>query len=209
MCKHVAELSAFKIKNNSVIVTDGGSVDGGGTLRGHLYAAPGTHFIHESNGVMTLIHGDLFLNSRNCLPIKTPLAQVLPGKGALASITTHKGRTYIRSCGPTGTLSVIVNARRIPVNSGEELLICDHEPEHADISPADGVGRRNTHTTRYGAVYATVSDFSIISAVSNHQKLATLCRSSNISERRLLERLLKTAATIDTVLKHRGPYKTN
>ncbi|MBX9725549.1 MAG: hypothetical protein K2X81_29395, partial [Candidatus Obscuribacterales bacterium] len=127
-------------------------------------------------------------------------------KGALASVRVHDGSTYVSACGASGTVSIIVNGQHIMLNSGEEMVISNHKPDDSEIHPSDGLGRRNSHTTAYGSKYVTISDFSIISMVSNHETLFAFHNSESSSERKLLDRLLKTAATVDLVLKYRGAY---
>lgn len=53
-------------------------------------------------------------------------------------------------------------------NSGEGGAVSDSE---RDTRPSDGLGRRPTQTGAHADKYATVSGFSIISLISNHDAL--------------------------------------
>lgn len=101
----------------------------------------------------------------------------------------------------------MAGSKGMPLNSGEELLLTDHEPDDYDIQPVDGLGRRNTRKFLVGHKHVAISDFSIMSLISNHESLLVLRSSSVSSERRLIDRMLKTAATVDVVLRYRGAYK--
>jgi hypothetical protein len=171
-----------------------------------IYVSPRTELSSTVDGTLQLQSGEIFLDASCPLPVQAGSIQVLAGKAALASIRSKDGITYVRVCSSAGSVSVKVNGRTLLLNAGEELMACVHRPDNSEIHPADGMARRNSHTTAYGNTYVTISDFSIISMVSAHDMLCSLHDSENSADRLLLNRLLKTAATIDVVLRHRGAY---
>ena len=60
-------------------------------------------------------------------------------KGALASVKSIQGSTYVRSCSGLGTVSVTVNGKSIELNPGEEVLVTNHKPDESEIRPGDGL----------------------------------------------------------------------
>ncbi len=203
--QHAAKLRVFGIEGHEAIVPADESPIELGKQIAQVYASPKAQLTHSTDG-LSLQKGELFINASARIRVRTSSAEIHALKGALASVRVLDGITYIRACGASGTVSAIVAGQPIALGSGEEMVISNHKPDDSEIRPSDGLGRRNTHTIAYGSKYVTISDFSIISMVSNHETLFAFHNSENSSEKKLLDRLLKTAATVDIVLKHRGAY---
>ncbi len=173
-----------------------------------VYANSNSQFIYTSGGVLHLSKGGVFLNTTESSIVKTDFVEVTARRSALVFVSAFDDSTTVRSCGNNGTVIVKINGKTVSLNSGEELIVSNHKPDYTEIRPSDGVGRRNSRTVIAGSKYITISEFSILTMVSQHEKLFALRKSVDISERRLLARLLKTAATVDAVLKYRGSYRT-
>jgi hypothetical protein len=171
-----------------------------------IYARPNTHFVH-TNGSVRLNRGEVFVNAAaNSVELKTELATVQALKGALLSVRTIQGNTYIRSCSSAGTVQVNVDGKTFAINPGEEMLLTNHRPDESEVRPTDGIGRRQSTTTVVGSHYVTISDFAIITMLSGSDALAELVHSKDANAKRLLGQLLKTAASVSTVTSYRGAY---
>jgi len=105
-----------------------------------------------------------------------------------------------------GIVSVKVGGKSIELNPGEEVLVTNHKPDETEIHPSDGLGRRLSHSIAVGPHFITVSEFAIITMLSNSDSLAGGVHSNAAANKRLVDRLLKTAATVDVVLKYKGAY---
>ncbi len=204
---HGAELHTFNTKNGgATIVPSEESAKTTGKQVARIIARPKAQFAHSEQGNLHLASGELFLNATSQLKVSTDDAEVQVQKGALVSVRAEDGCTYVRVCSSSGTVKVNVIGKILTLNSGEELVVSNHKPDNSEIRPADGLGRRNTHTVALGNKYVTVSDFSIVSMVSNHETLYALHNSGQNQDRQLIDRMLKTAATVDMVLRYRGAY---
>ena len=173
-----------------------------------FFANPRTRVQQTAANVVRLVEGEVFITASSPLAISTDHVDVIACKGALASVKSFQGNTYVRSCSPAGTVSLKVNGKKIALNPGEEMLVAQHKPDASEVNLADGVGRRHSHTIAVGDKHITISDFAIITLLSNTAALAGLRRSGG-EGKQLVERILKIAATIDTVLKHRGAYTSS
>jgi hypothetical protein len=87
-------------------------------------------------------------------------------------------------------------------------MVTTHRPDVSEFHPGDGIGRRNRHISEIGAYFVTVSDFAIASMLSSSSVIESLRHSNDSANKRLLARLLKTAVTVDLVLKYRGAYES-
>jgi hypothetical protein len=138
--------------------------------------------------------------------VRTASASVRTTKGALATVKTLQGNTYVRSISNLGTVFVSVENKTIALHPGEEMLISNHTPDASEVHPVDGLGRRNTQTTKAGQHFVSISDFSIITMLSSSESMAGVVHSKDESARRIFARTLKTAAAVDLVLRYRGAY---
>jgi hypothetical protein len=178
----------------------------GSKLNAQLYAKPQTNFLYANNKIR-LTKGELFVNATSAsVELKTDAADIQAGKGALVSVRTLQGSTYVKSCSGSSTVNVIINGKTFALNTGEELLVTDHKPDDSEIHPADGIGRRQTSTSMAGRHYVTISDFAIITMLSQSDALAQVVHASDSESKRLLNSILKRAAAVDTVMKYRGAY---
>ena len=167
-----------------------------------IFARPNSQLLHRKDGTIKLLRGEIFMSTADSIKIRIASAEIQAEKGALMSVSSNQGCSYIRDCSGAGTVTVHINGKTIVLNAGEELLLTNHKPDQSELNPEDGVGRRHSRTMTIGNTYATISDFAIITLISSSAPVSDL-RSSN---KQIINRMLKTAATIDMVLKHRGPY---
>ena len=177
-----------------------------GKLSAQIYAKPKTRFLNTAPGSLFLTSGEIFVNTYAPVEVRTEFAEIQASKGALASVKSIQGCTYIRSCSGMGIVSVKVGGKSIELNPGEEVLVTNHKPDETEIHPSDGLGRRLSHSIAVGPHFITVSEFAIITMLSNSDSLAGGVHSNAAANKRLVDRLLKTAATVDVVLKYKGAY---
>ncbi|MBX9720117.1 MAG: hypothetical protein K2X81_01880, partial [Candidatus Obscuribacterales bacterium] len=204
---HGAELAMHRLANgNSVLVAaeDVGTVEGKQCAQ--IFAKPKAQFTHGDNGVIQLRQGEIFLNTSTPISVKTEMIEMRAAKGALVGIRSIDGCTYVRVCSGLGTVSVLIDGKSISLSSGEEMIVSNHKLDPSEIHPFDGLGRRNSHSTAFGNKHITISDFSIMSMIANHDSLLAMNKSNALADRHLMNRMLKTAATVDVVLKYRGAY---
>ena len=162
--------------------------------------------IKRVNDDLMVGDGEVFVSTSSTLKVWTEFAEILTKSSAMVSIRSDAGCTYLRSCSGAGTVSVRLDGTTIDLNPGEEILISQHKPVESITNPHDGVGRRGTHTSKIGRHYVTITEFSIISLLSNSVFVPKFIRSSDASTKRILNHVLKTAATLDVALKHHGAY---
>ncbi len=204
--KQTVALRVLKNGANAAIALEGSSNEGGKEVA-QIYASPAAQLTVDPKGTMHLSDGEVFFNASGLLRVETASAEVHLSRGALASIKVEGGCTYIRVCSGSGTVSAKVNGKLISLNSGEELSVKNHK--HAEFHFTDKLARRNTQTSKVGEHAIAISDFSIMSMVASHESLCSLHKSNLSSDKRLLDRLLKTAATVQVVFKYKGAYEAS
>jgi YVTN family beta-propeller protein len=212
--KPIAMVSAFipddlSISRQSQNGSDLSLSDGLSTEPVRIYAGNRTRLRRTPAGDLRLCSGEVFFNVLATVRLTAGPLDVTALRGALVSVYTGDDCTYVRSCSGSGSISTTVNGKTFVLNAGEELLVTSHKPLASQMYPSDGLARRNTHTVACGARYVTLSDFSIISMVSNHEKLSRLHNSLSSEDKRMLAKLLKCAASVEVVLGHRGAYNSS
>lgn len=160
---------------------------------------------------LKLVSGSVFIDAAGSLSLEANGFTVQLQKGALVSIIAEDEYTAVRVCSGTGTVTASIEGKLISLNSGEELLVSPRQLDLQDFKTLDSsaigrLGRRNVHRSRVGTKFVIVSEFSILNMIANHHSLRTLHKSFISADRQLLSRLLKVAASVDMVLKHRGAY---
>ncbi len=151
--------------------------------------------------------GAAFIFARRGMTIERPHTRIHVRKGALVSIITDTGVTRVAALSGPGHVAVVVGRHSIALNPGHEAVIAHHELSAQDTRPADGVGRRlvKTHEIE-GGTHVAICDFSIVSLMSTADHMRALRQPSNSLERKLAERLVKTAAVLHQVTAGRGAY---
>ena len=156
-----------------------------------------------------ITNSEALISATTAVSINTSAAQILLMKGALASIRDEEGVTFIRSCSHAGSVRVQVGKDIFSLNSGEELIVSKNIFDLKTSIFSDRLARRNTRFHRSGNSYLSISDFSIVSLMTTSNHLSHFRKSNDNADKRILARLLKTAATIDVVLKNRGMYSSH
>ncbi len=129
-------------------------------------------------------------------------------KGALVAIESNDNSVRIKACSGPTHVHVEIAGRKLQISPGQELLITNAKPSSEQITPADGIGRRQVSSHQLSEkAHITVSDFSIISFVQNTSYLGSIKNSKSAEKQKLINSLLKTAAAIHTVTGgKRGAY---
>lgn len=198
--KPIAMVDSVELEEFSGLRMNCASINGA-----EAFVNPKSKLIRRKDGTVKLLEGEFFLRVSDSVRVSVESAEVTAEKGALVSIKINQGCSYIRACNASGTVRVHVCGQTFVLNSGEELLLTSHKPEQFELSPNDGVGRRHSHTLAItNNLYATISDFAIVSLITASTPIAELRHSPR--NKQIIGKMLKTAATIDVVLRHRGPY---
>jgi mucin-19 len=206
------EFSVVSLNNAGSMIVPAGKADlqlRGGKAVARIYAGPATAFDHANGGAIYLKRGEIFLDAARTVEVSTDLFTVAATRGALVSVRSFQGGAYVRACGTAGSVSVRVGRRIIELSSGEELLVTNHKPQPYEIKPADGLARRNSRSAAAEShLYTTISDFAIVSMLSSSSSLSPVLHSLDPLNKRLIDRLLKAAASVDAVFGKRGPYQS-
>lgn len=176
-----------------------------GKLAAQVFVRPFTRLQKTEAGGIRLNNGELFLNSYSSTIVTTLHAEVQVERGALVAIECSDEASCVRTCG-AATVNVSVNGHSFALNPGEEIVVRKSQTDRPLAHPQDGLGRRNSKTIQLGSKQVTISDFAIITLLANSKSLTAVLRSSKSADRQLLGRILKTAASVDLTLKHRGAY---
>jgi hypothetical protein len=132
-------------------------------------------------------------------------------KGSAAFVINSGAQVSVMSLhdDKTGDVSVLAGGQEIKLRAGEQVVIGYQNEQDTESEPMPSIGVRSVdrHNLSDG-LRATVSEFSIPSAVLEVQSLKALKSSSEMHERQLFAKMLKNAAVIQTVGIRKGAYKT-
>lgn len=164
-----------------------------------------------SNGVrsaeINLTRGQLFMNPLSDTTVNGGIAKVEAKKGSLFAVAREAFGIRVAACSGPGDLTIQVGGKSIAVLPGEEIIISDHALTNEERHTADGVGRRDFRSFQVATgIHATICDVSIISMLGNHEHLQSLIHPASIVERRIANRLIKTAACVQQVTHSKGVY---
>jgi hypothetical protein len=196
--------TTFTVNGNKSQLTlaNTASAAGSGGTALHVYSAPKTEMAHSNAGVLSIAFGELFVDAASGANIHTNLGSVQARKGSLCSLRNDGNSVYVRALSDVGHTKVVSENREVNLAPGEELLLTNHAPLVTEIKPGDGVGRRGANTREIGAQkFATVSDFSMITFIANSKSFT-----AQAPNRKLVERMLKTAAAVSMVTQRKGAY---
>jgi hypothetical protein len=157
---------------------------------------------------ISLAAGQMFINSLRDTRVTTEFGLIRVKRGALVSVSVESGMLKVIACSGPNDVTVECGQKTISLMPGEELTVSKHQPTKA--SCADGVGRRRVRSIAFGKSiddsYATICDISIVSFIANLPHLQSLAHATSPLERKISERLLKTAAALQQVTAGRGVY---
>lgn len=174
----------------------------------HILASGGSEFSELPDGSIALRKGSLFVHPSLDVTVKTELAQLQADKDSLFSVETDSGVSRIAAFSGPGDLHLIAGSRKFDLSPGQEVLITDHGPTQEETSPRDGIGRRRLTTTKVREdLFVSCADVSIVTLINSAGHLRPLRQPSSSAEKRILERLVRTAAALDTTTRSRGPYR--
>ena len=143
-------------------------------------------------------------------------------------VQTHEGNVYI----PAGSIALVYETGNdvavydfvdsfgkpiqvesggsmIPLQPGQQLVLSRSQNARFDsINPGNDVGYRDISVRKLDkGITAYISDFSIPSALVNHEPCRMLRKSKDSSHRDTLQKIMKTTAAVQLVTMRKGPYK--
>ena len=176
------------------------------TVIGRIFSASNSEYSVSKSGGLYVHRGEMFAHISENIRIDARDISIAAQKGSVLAVRLEDDSTIVRACTGVGELLVEVDGHLIRLNSGEEIAISAVRGTRHFAQPLDGVARRNSKVLNLGSHVVRISDFSIISFLMKERAPNSLFRSSNKADKQLLAKVLKTAATVDTVLKNRGAY---
>lgn len=176
----------------------------GASMKARIAGARGSR-VAMAKDALLLYDGELFVDADSAMAISTAHGDVELRKGALAHIDMRGGNLHVKACSNAGDVAVFVREHRLPLQPGQEVILVNHAPSDRDMHPADGVGRRHQEIRQLtGGKHVVMSDFSVVTVLGN----LNVIRSSNSeADKRVIDRMLKTAAALDVLTRTRGAYQ--
>jgi hypothetical protein len=110
-----------------------------------------------------------------------------------------------------GAVVVKIGGREVTLASGEELVVSKLPVSAEAMFKADGIGRRSITKLENigGGLHAATCEISILSVLSSTEHLNALRHPNSSLERNLHDRLMKTAAAVQTITQGHGAYRAN
>ncbi len=152
-------------------------------------------------GKMQLTSGSVLLSlpsSKNSVLLETALGNIWIGRQSNVLVNLTNGLLQIQnldSAGQNVRFQMAGSQNVIAIRPGFELLASARPMQPSSIRPLDGVARR--HQIMMDNNRMAVSEINLASLIKNQPLLSSLQSSPNSSERRVFDRLVKTAAILD------------
>jgi hypothetical protein len=163
--------------------------------------AVGSQIAMDNDGIK-LFDGEIFVEATAPTSIETAHGLVEIKKGALVHVDMRNGNAHVKACGNAGDVVVYGYNHKFPIAPGQEVILTSHAPSQKDMLPADGVGRRNQETKKLeDGGHVIMSDVSLLTVISSQSALK-----NKPENKRVVERILKTAAALDMITRARGGY---
>lgn len=172
-----------------------------------LIAAAGSEFYVKSSGQIELLSGWIFVDAPTQTQISGELADVIASKHAYLNIQKIPGYFRVGSCSGPEAVYVVADKYRIPLDRGEEALVCDHVPSDAEVAAGDGVLRRSVQAFQESNGHVILlDDFSIYSLLYNCNHLRPLRLAKTRTDRRTLDALVQIISEVQFSTAGRGDY---
>jgi hypothetical protein len=161
---------------------------------------------YEVNGSeLRLDSGSLLLEALTPSTIKLRLSEVQVKPKSLVFVRARDGCEHVFVL--LGSAPVTVGRHRTALNTGEEVVVTDHEPNYRDLVGQDDIGRRRVRLTPLpDKKCVALSEFSLIQAVEREPLIHELVHSPDAHDKALKDRLIKTAAVLNIVTARHGQY---
>lgn len=175
----------------------------GASMKARISGLRGSRVSMVKNALL-LYEGELFVDADSAMTITAVHGDVELRKGALVHIDTRGGNLHVKACSNAGDVAVSVRGHKMSLQPGQEVILVNHVPSDSDLHQADGIGRRRQEIRQLsGGMHVVMSDFSVITVLGN---LNAVRSSGTESNKRVIERMLKTAAALDVLTRSRGAY---
>ena len=126
---------------------------------------------------------------------------------ALVHLKEHKVSVYDMSDSHAGDIRVSIGRKKIGLHPGQQFSV-RHNADTVSGAPQVAIAVRNPQKVVLGeGLSGLFSEFSIPCALSNANLYKTLSHSNNRHDRAVLNRILKSAASVQTITSEYGPYE--
>lgn len=169
--------------------------------RQFTFSSANAHIKDLGSGRIQLTQGSVLLSlpsSRNSVLLESVVGKVWVGKQANVLVNMANGVLKIQnldSAGQNVRFQMAGSQQVVSVRPGFELLASNNPLQLATVRPADGVARRSQIMLDNNRM--AISEINLASLIKNQPLLSSLQSSSNAGERRVFDRLVKTAAILD------------
>jgi hypothetical protein len=172
-----------------------------------MFAKDGTELMTESTGAVSLFSGTMLVKAPTGTRVRTDLGEIRVDDPAVLAVASAPGAVRVNTCDGQDAVWALTGRHRIELNPGTEMLLTDHTPSSEEAYAHDGVGRRKVTATQLpNGISVVLSDFSIMSLMSNGKHLKTLKKPDTPTDSQLVDHVLSTAAILNMTTASRGGY---
>jgi hypothetical protein len=142
------------------------------------------------------------------MTVRTAHGVIEIGAGSKVLVETNEQETIVRNLHDhkRGDVVMVANGTALPISLGHQLAV-SNDPQ-GTLQDRSSIATR--HTTTYplsNGLTATISEFSLISAMTNHPILKALAQSADKTERKHVEQILKNAVVLTFATAAKGRYQ--
>jgi len=165
-----------------------------------------THFKCTSAGAVAISEGECLISAGSGLTVLGPTAETIAKQNALIDVEAYAGNFRVKALSGPGHVSILEGDQSLPLHPGQEIMITKRKIDDSDKKPPDGIGRRFIEELKLkDGARAIMSDYSIMSFLAA-EHLLQLRRSADPKDQNIINRILKTAAAIQSLTASRGNY---
>ncbi len=163
-----------------------------------------------SDGSLELKGGDALISASALTHITSQGIQITMKPKSVVYLS--RSRNCLRVCSlhalSPGSVGLMAGNRFISLSAGQEAIAAPDRVLALRELNATGVGHRRIRFIAGDFGVVVCSEFSIPAVLSGATLLSTVAHSSDSSDKRLVGRILKTAACLSVVTNNHGPYST-
>jgi hypothetical protein len=182
----------------------------------HIATAPlrmlgeeGSEFRCSGPDTVFLRCGEMFMQVPDKVVIQTPVADVVGGKSAVIDVDADADFVRLKAFSGPGHAMLVAGERTLNVSPGEEFTAAPHDISETDIYIPDGVARRRDERIKLTEkLFGAHCEFSMVSFFNAAPYVQPLKRASAGDDKVMLDRILKTAASLFTVTQGHGAYRS-
>jgi len=174
-----------------------------------LLGEEGSEFRCSGPDTVFLRSGEVFMQVPDKVVIQTPVADVVGAKSAVLDVDADADYVRLKAFSGPGHAMLLAGDRTLNVAPGEEFMASSHDLSDTDVYVPDGVARRRDERVKLTEkLFGAHCEFSMVSFFNAAPYVQPLKKATTGDDKVMLDKVLKTAASLFTVTQGHGAYRS-